>query len=350
MQSVVFFANALERHIGDEDGREKLTHLERGLDTLKNLLDGLLDVSRLDAGVVPTDVQDFPLHLMIDHIGAAYTPLAAGKGLKLTVNPCRMTVSSDRMLLERMVRNLVENALRYTETGEIRVSCIETAGTVRIIVQDTGIGIPPDQLSRIFEEFHQVGNPERDRQQGLGLGLAIVRRLSNLLGHRVEVHSDVGRGSVFSIEVPLGRKDIGMLPAARIASPVPANGNGRFAVIIDDDAIVLMGLQVILKEWGFDVLTAGSEEQALERLSRTGRRPDIIIADYRLRGGKVGTDAIRNIRERIGSAVPSVILTGETGTECQRDAAQYDLDIAHKPVTPRQLSRTLEKQLRPLAK
>jgi two-component system, sensor histidine kinase len=351
MQSVMFFANALERHIADEEGRRKLSHLERGLDTLKNLLDSLLDVSRLDAGVVQTNIQEFPLHPMIEHIGAAYAPLAADKGLKLTVSPCRMTVISDRTLLERMVRDLIENALRYTETGEIRLTCFEAGGWVRIIVQDTGIGIPPDQLSRIFEEFHQVGNPERDRQQGLGLGLAIVRRLSNLLSHKVSVHSDVGRGSVFAIEVPLGKSDAGTLPVVRTAAvPMPANGNGCFAVIIDDDAIVLMGLQVILGEWGFEVLAAGSEEQALERLSRIGRRPDIIIADYRLRDGKIGTDAIRNIRERIGSTVPGVILTGETGSECQQDAARYNLDIAHKPVTPRQLSRTLERQLRPVAK
>jgi CheY-like chemotaxis protein len=253
-------------------------------------------------------------------------------------------VRSDRMLLGRIVRNLVENAVRYTESGHVALRCRTTgAGALSIDVCDTGIGIPAEETERIFEEFHQLGNPERDRTHGLGLGLAIVQRLARLLGHSLEVRSESARGSVFTVTVPLA--EAAATAAADVAVEVAGIGCGRLAVLVDDDAIVLLGLQAAFEEWGYETLVAGSTEQAIGKLKAAGRTPDFVVADYRLRDGRVGTEAILKIRELTGTAVPGIILTGETGSECRRDAAAHGLGIAFKPITPRQLHDAVQRHL-----
>ena len=343
MQSLFFFAAALEPHVENAEGKRTLMHLERGLDALKGLLDSLLDVSRLDAGVVKPTIEDFPIALLFDHLAASYAPVAAGKGLDWCVVPCSQSVRSDRVLLGRMLRNLIENAVRYTEHGRILVDCRPVGGHLRIEVRDTGIGIPEDHLNRIWEEFHQVGNPERDRTQGLGLGLAIVRRIARLLGYRLEVTSRPGEGSAFSLDVPLGSTRPVVEPVPKPAAPIARSG--RCALVIDDDAIVLLGLQTMLANWGYEVVIAADAEQAVGRLEAAGRVPDIIVADYRLREGRVGTEAVARVRQACGRQIPGVILTGETGSECQDEVVSLGLGLAFKPVTPRQLGIALDRQM-----
>ncbi|MBP2302949.1 PAS domain-containing hybrid sensor histidine kinase/response regulator [Azospirillum picis] len=341
LQALLFFVDVLKPHVQGSQGANALMHLGRGLDALKELLDSLLDMSRLDAGVVQPNIETVPIGPLFEHIGASYRPVAAAKGLEFRVMPCDAAALSDRTLVTRMVRNLVENALRYTETGRIDLECRQAGGGLLIEVRDTGIGIPPDHLERIWEEFHQVGNPERDRNRGLGLGLAIVRRLSQLLDHPVQVRSTPGVGTSFVIALPLGR---GVERPSGPAEQATA-GRGRFAVVVDDDAIVLLGLETIFRDWGYEVLVAGSADKAVEALRRSGRRPDLVVADYRLREGRIGTEAVARIRELFDAPgqppVPGLILTGETGPECERDAAAHGLGIIHKPVTPRQLGHAL---------
>jgi len=346
MQSMFLFAEALRARIAhDERGRETLVMLERGLETLKSLLDSLLDVSQIDSGAVTAKVEAFGLLPLLQEIGTAYAPIAASKGLDFRLEAgCDAHVRSDRMLLGRIVRNLAENAVRYTESGHVALRCREAGdGTLYIEVRDTGIGIPADETERIFEEFHQLGNPERDRTHGLGLGLAIVQRLSRLLGHPVELRSEPGRGSVFTIAVP--RADASSQAAPEVVTEVARIGHGRLAVLVDDDAIVLLGLQAAFEEWGYETLVAGSTDQAIARLEAIGRTPDFVVADYRLRDGRVGTEAILKIRDLTGTAVPGIILTGETGSECRRDAAAHGLGIAFKPITPRQLHDAVHRHL-----
>ncbi|MGY0794424.1 hybrid sensor histidine kinase/response regulator [Azospirillum argentinense] len=341
MQSMFFFAEALHSHVHSPRGRDALAMLERGMETLKGLLDSLLDVSQLDAGVIEPRIEDISVKPLLDDIGSAYAPVAAAKGLDLqVVNHHDLTVRSDRNLLGRMVRNLVENAIRYTERGVIRLECHPLDGHAGIQVRDTGIGISGEQMSWIFEEFYQVGNPERDRNQGLGLGLAIVQKLSALLGHPVEVRSELGKGSVFRISVPLG--DATESPAPVL--PPRETERGRLAVLIDDDAIVLMGLRSIFQDWGYDTIVASSTEEALERLRAAGRRPDVMVADYRLREHKVGTEAILKIRELAGAPVPAVLLTGDSGPDVMQEAERHGIGVMFKPVTARLLQEALTRQ------
>ncbi|WP_236024643.1 hybrid sensor histidine kinase/response regulator [Arenibaculum pallidiluteum] len=342
MQSLFLFTGALRGHVEGERGLNALQHLEHALDALKSLLDSLLDVSRLDAGVVQPTVEVFPLAMLLDHITASYAPVARAKGLDWRTPPCPFHIRSDRVLLGRVLRNLVENAIRYTAEGHVEIRYHPEGDLLHIDVADTGIGIPTGEITQIFEEFHQVGNRERDRSQGLGLGLSIVERIGRLLGHPVTVRSEVGRGSTFSIAVPIAAQVPAGMPVRVPEAQAPLE-EGRLAVVIDDDAIVLLGLQEILKEWGYEVLGAASPGEALERLREGHRKPDVVIADYRLRNGEVGTNAIMAIRELFDVAIPGIVVTGETGPECQRDAARHGFGLMHKPVTPRQLRGAIDR-------
>ena len=340
LQSMFLLAAALERHLAPE-GREVMVHLERGLDALKQLMDSLMDVSKLDAGAVTAEPVEFELADVMDQIDSTFGPVAAGKGLDWRIDRAAgLRVHSDPALLARMLRNIVENAVRYTEAGGVRVACRVEGGRARITVADTGVGIPPDHLGRIWEEFHQVGNEERDRNQGLGLGLAIVQRLSSLLGHPVEVSSTPGRGSVFHIDLPAVAGSRAGAGAAAGAAP-RHDAAGRLALLIDDDAIVLLGLQAMFRDWGYEVLAAASGDQALQRVARAGRLPDVVVSDYRLRQGEVGTDAVRRLRAELGVELPAILLTGETGPDCQQEADALGMAVVHKPVTPRQLAAAL---------
>ena len=342
-----------------DPGHDRLDRLQHGLDVLKGLLDGLLDISRLDADIVQPQLEELNAADLLRPLDDAYAPIARNKGLNWQVIPCGATVRTDRILLGRMLRNLVENAIRYTERGRILIDCTVREDRLFIEVRDTGCGIPPDQFERIFEEFHQVGNSERDRSQGLGLGLAIVRRLSRLLDHPIEVRSRPGGGSLFSVSVPFSARPAHSAPSAATtappappateppsAPPPPATKPARrLAVVIDDDPIVLMGLETILGEWDYDVLAADSTDTALTRLEQEHRQPDVMIVDYRLRQGRVGTEAVVRIRERFGVPIPGIIVTGEIGTEPQNDAITHGLELLHKPVTPRLLEAALARNV-----
>ncbi|MBP2297894.1 hybrid sensor histidine kinase/response regulator [Azospirillum picis] len=345
LQALFFLSAALARHVGDNNGRDLLSRLDQGLDTMKGLLDGLLEVSRLEAGVVTPVLDCFTINEVADDLDAAYADQATSKGLVWRVESCDAILRTDRGLLMQLLRNLVDNALRYTEAGAIRIRCRVDGDQVAIEVQDTGIGIPPEHLDRIFEEFHQVGNPERDRMRGLGLGLAIVRRLSQLLDHPVQVRSVQGQGSAFRVLVPIAPARFTKRQAGG-ADRVPVIDRSRLAVLVDDDAVVLLGLQTVLTEWGFRVVATDSADKAMDRLSALGRVPDIVIADYRLREGRVGTEVVRRVRERYGSAIPALILTGETGADTLADASAHEVPVLHKPVTPRQLQAEVDRQLR----
>ncbi|MBF0335895.1 MAG: response regulator [Alphaproteobacteria bacterium] len=342
LQSMFLFASSLHRFVTEPKGVDALVRIERGLDIMKGMMDGLLDLSRLDVKLIEPTIDSFPLRPMLDDIVVAYRRIAASKGIDLRCGASgQLVVRSDKTMLGRMVRNLVENALRYTERGRIVLSTHVAGDTVVIEVEDTGIGIAPEQLKLIFEEFHQVGNPERDKARGLGLGLAIVQRLSAALDHPVEVRSRPGVGSTFSIAVPLAAEAV--VAAEPPAEIPPLEGSrGRQVVVVDDDPMVLLALSTLLEQWGYRVVMAGSKDDAVGQL-RSRAPPPLIIADYRLRNGLVGTDAIRGVRACCGEDIPCVVLTGETGDECVKDAESLGALVLHKPVTPHDLAFVLKR-------
>lgn len=338
LQSMFLFLEVIKPHIA-MDGLDAARHLESGLNTVRELLNNLIDISQLDAKVVRPNLKNFTIGSVIGPVIDAYAPLAAARSLELRVVHRNETVYSDPVLLGQILCSLIKNAIRYTERGHVSITCMEIGSVLRLDVTDSGIGIPSDQLELVWEEFHQVSNQERNRSQGLGLGLAIVRRISALLGHAVTVRSTPGTGSVFSIELPLGQGISSTAPA-----PVSATaGVGRLVLLVEDDVLVLTGLKAMLEQWGCAVLTAGSLDQAVEILNDDGRVPDAIVTDYRLPEGQVGTDIVLHIRESFGTDIPALIITGETDFEVGGKIAGHGLAVIYKPATPQRLYRALEK-------
>jgi len=350
VQSLLLLMEVLSTRTTDAPTRKVLGTMDRALGALKMLLDGLLDVSRLEAGAVEPARAVFPVNDLLDRIAANSRSVAVRKGLILHIMPCTAHVDSDPMLLGRILQNLVENALRYTETGRILVGCRRRRDTLRIEVWDTGIGIPADRQDEIFQEFVQVENSCRDRDQGLGLGLAVVRRLAKMLGHRVTLHSAPGQGSVFRVEVPLAEPPaVPAPPESPAPSPIPAEpeppaGGGPAVsitvLVVEDDAIVREGLRIMMEQWGHAVLAAESCAEALGFVA-AGRTPDVIVTDYRLADNRTGTEVIREMRRVVGRAVPAILVTGDTAPERLAEAEAGNFRVLHKPVVANELQRAV---------
>jgi signal transduction histidine kinase len=308
--------------------------LQTTLNSLGQLLNALLDVSRLDAGIVTIEKQAINLQEMLAGLCGEFSGSARAKGLQLALVPTSLWVESDPVVLQRILSNLISNAVRYTERGRVLIGCRRRGGKVKIQVWDTGIGIASDQLPRIFQEFYQVGNVARDREQGLGLGLAIVERSARLLGAALGVRSTPGKGSVFSITLP--RAALAPQPAAAPKTPAPAKYMPRRILVIDDDREVLDAACQLLSAWGHAVIATPSLEQAL---TAADQAPDIglILADYRLAENMTGDMAIRAVIARLGRAVPAIIITGDTSPERIREANASGFKLLHKPLDPQEL-------------
>jgi PAS domain S-box-containing protein len=348
IQAMTLFVAALKRTRSGAERQEIIAALEDSLDATGSLLNALLDVSRLDAGVLQPRISTFAVGDLLDRMELEFAPLARNKGLRLKTVMSSATVRSDPALIERILRNLMSNALRYTEAGAILLGCRRHGEALSVEVWDTGIGIADAHHGAIFEEFHQVGNPERDRKRGLGLGLAIVRRLSRLLGHEVTLRSVLGRGSVFAVELPLSHEPVGV-EAAADEHPQPAELAGTVILAIDDDPVQLKAIESVFTQWNSEVLTSTSAEDALIQLTALGRRPDAILADYRLREGRNGAGAIARVRAELDAEIPALILTGDTDPARIREATASGFELLHKPIRPEALRAKLVELLRDVA-
>ncbi len=344
LHALGLFVDAL-RGVQDEAARERLlSQVDASLDALGKLFNALLDISRLDAVVVQAKVEDFPLTRVLEKLEGEFRALAEQKGLSFRLLPCSVVVQSDPLLLERILRNLISNAIRYTETGRVSVGCRRRAGWVEVQVWDTGRGIPDEEIEHVFDEFQQLDNPERDRAKGLGLGLAIVRRLCDLLGYPLQVESAPGKGSVFCIGLPLGSAGAVVERRSSVAEP-SLQAAQRLVLVIDDEADILEGMREILRRWGFDVLVAESLQQAEQVLAACGRGPDAILADLRLRNHRTGIEAIEALQATYGAHVPGLILTGDTAPERLKIAGAAGYRVLHKPVKPARLRVALQQLL-----
>jgi CheY-like chemotaxis protein len=303
---------------------------------LHGLLSAVLDISRLDAGVVTSVPEYVDLGALVSRLAVEYEPKAASKGLEFRVAPQPLGALADPNLLERTLRNLIENALRYTGKGGVLVGIRRRNAFVRIDVIDTGVGIPADRQTEIFEEFHQLHNPGRDLEQGLGLGLAIVARLANLMGAQVEVDSKPGRGSRFSLLLPLA-SDAGQIAASQI----PKDDPGGRILIIEDNEVVLLSLEASLQDWGYETLVASSGEKALELAESEGWRFNAIVTDHRLGAGLAGSETAKEIERRANRAFPTLVVTGDTAAQRIIEIEASGFSILHKPVDPENLRRKL---------
>lgn len=330
LHSLGLFASALRNGNVDESGRRMIDQILQCTESLEQLFDNLLDISKLDAGQVAVKKEIVAVNLVLDRLRSTFAVPAEDKGIKLTVRRSRAMLLTDPTLLFRVLSNLVANAIRYTEKGGVIVACRKRGGAVSIEVWDSGIGIPPEQHERIFEEFYQINNPSRDRTRGLGLGLATVKRIVQLLDHPLRVRSIVGRGSHFSVEVPLADPNKIHSVAATIEQKVPNLIGGKLIIVIDDEESVRLGMQSLLESWGCKCITAMDADQALGSVK--GRAPDFIIADLRLRGDRNGIDAIRDLRAKLGDGIPAVLISGDTAPEQLRKVSAAGLTMMHKPL------------------
>jgi signal transduction histidine kinase/CheY-like chemotaxis protein len=323
--------------------------IQASVSSMNELFNALLDIAKLEAGILESNISEFPVNPLLRRIETTFAQAARTKRLRLTVVPSALWIRSDFILLERILLNFVSNAVRYTLHGGVVVGCRTHGEHVRIEVWDTGEGIPKDQHENIFREFYQLAANEPRRKGGLGLGLAIVQRLALLLDHEIQLSSRPGQGSRFSVTVPRA--------AVRPEEPEPGEaeilaGNpthGKLVLVVDDDELVLEAMRGILGGWGCDVVTAASLGTALEALSEVKRQPDLIISDYRLADGHSGIDTIRNIQRVIAVPVPAFLISGDTAPEPLREARSKGYYMLHKPVEPIKLRATVNRLLKPIA-
>ncbi|WP_448207209.1 hybrid sensor histidine kinase/response regulator [Azospirillum sp. sgz302134] len=334
-QALRLFHHLLTERLKDPRDRSIADKMGEALDSGEKLLHSLLEVATLDAGVVRPNITDVPVATVLEAVEREFRAAAADKGLDLRVRACDAVVRTDATLLTRMLGDLLRNAVAYTPMGGVVLGCRRRGQWLRIEVWDTGAGIPPEQLDAIFEDFVQLGNPERDRRRGLGLGLAKVRRKAALLGHAVEVRSRLGQGSVFSIMVPIAASEPKAEPATAPIVGSAAEPNGaRLILVVEDDPVQRAGMQLLLESWGHEVLEAEDGRSALEILRRSPRCPDVILTDFRLPGAMTGAQTVTGAGELIGRPIPGIILTGDTAPERIREAVAAGCRLLHKPFTP----------------
>ncbi|AZO81653.1 hypothetical protein B5U98_09540 [Bosea sp. Tri-39] len=312
--------------------------LEAALASLGGLLHGLIDVSRLDASLIPVRREPISLLRMLSGLREEFSPQAQQRGIDLRFVASNAWVESDPVLLKRILDNFLSNALRYAPGGRVLIGCRRRGGAMEIQIVDTGPGIAADQHQAVFEEFAQLDNPQRDREQGLGLGLAIVRRLGDLLGHRIGLSSAPGKGSTFSVRVPFA-------PPA-LVNPAPVRNRASRAklgiMVLDDDMPVLDGIAMLLAAWGYESFAGRDVEALCRRHAGAGQQPvHLIIADYRLGGGMSGSEAIAQLIEHLGYPVPALIVTGDTSPERLRELTATGHTVLHKPVAPERLQAAI---------
>jgi PAS domain S-box-containing protein len=346
LQSLALLNGVLKRARSQEDAAEALEQQELAISAMSRLLNALLDISKLESGAIKPDITDFKVAALLEELCAEFAQVAASKGLQLIVEPCVENAYSDPALVGQALKNLISNAIKYTQEGRVRLRTEVRGGFVRIEVCDTGIGIANDQLGYIFDEFYQVGVATNTSRDGYGLGLSIVHRVAQLLGLRIEVKSEPGVGSTFALEVPASERS----SEAAHARPKLVSASrsrplaNRSLLLVEDDPGVRNATRMFLKAEGCRIATAASLEEAITRLRET-RDIDLLITDYHLDGGRTGTEVIAAARAILGPELKAILVTGDTSSvirELQRDP---NLRITSKPINAEELLGLMESLL-----
>jgi PAS domain S-box-containing protein len=340
LHAMALFITALARRVKDPEGVEIVDSLRVAVDSMRAMFQALVDISKLDAGVTTPSPKEFPIADVLDKMRADFEAPAEGKGIRLAVVDCTATVRTDAALLESMLRNLVHNAVKFTARGKVLLGCRRRGGALRIDVIDTAGGIAPDQIENIFDEFRRLQPGRKTGTEGLGLGLAIVRRLSHLLDLPVRVRSEVGRGTRFSIEIPV----VGAARAAAEAAETPPEADaadlaGARILAVDDDEMVRGAVARILSDWGCTVETAGSPAEALSRIDLDGFRPDLLLIDYNLGAPMDGLALVTTIGQHLPKRPPAILVTGATDADAILRFESSGHAWLSKPVDSAQLRR-----------
>jgi two-component system, chemotaxis family, CheB/CheR fusion protein len=349
LQTLALLQGLLAKMVEGQGAQKLVARLDQTLGSISGMLNTLLDLNQIEAGTVRTEMVDFPIADLFDRLKDEFAFHAQSQGLDLRVVRCGLSIHSDPHLLEQMIRNLLSNALKYTEHGKVLLGCRRRGGILAIEVCDTGVGIPNEELRAIFEEYHQIDNAARERSRGLGLGLSIVQRLGSMLGHPVHVRSRPGKGSVFTIDVKLTqgetavelKQDLNGLDGVTVGGDRDAGT----ILVVEDDPEVRELLDLLLKQEGHHVATAHDGNDAVALVVRGIIRPDLIIADYNLPNGMDGLEVVGKLREQLHHPVPVIVLTGDISTGTLRRIANENCIQLNKPMKPKELSQVIERLL-----
>lgn len=338
LQTLALLNGSLRRMVAEANVAEALLQQEQAIGAMSRLLNALLDISKLESGAVKPEPADFAVAALFEELRREFASVAAGKGLKLEIDDSPVCVNSDPSLIGQVMRNLVSNAIKYTRQGLVSLSCLPAPGPmVRIEVLDTGVGIASDQIDYIYDEFYQVGVPTNSSRDGYGLGLSIVQRIVRLLQIRLDVRSEVGKGSSFSLLLPPAAN---LVASAHHAPDAPAMDAGQIGkpvvLLVEDDPAVRNATRMLLKVEGFRVAAVASLGEALEE-ARQGEPIDLLVTDYHLSGGETGTQVIAALRELLGIHLKAILITGDTSSAIRDLPRDPQLRIASKPAKAEEL-------------
>jgi PAS domain S-box-containing protein len=340
VQTLTLLNQTALRHAGPNARlADILRQQQRALDTISQLLASVLDVSKLDSGALKPAIVECPIGAILDRLRSDFGPLADEKGLRLVVDPTTDGCHTDPELLRRLLGNLLSNAIRYTASGRVQLTSAAKGNKVVITVRDTGVGIPSNEVGKIFDEFYQVDRGSQ-RPEGLGLGLSIVKRLAQLLGHEIGVESVVGQGTAFSVTLP--RATLGVTLAQAGAGAAADHATGTI-LVVDDETAVAHATGLLLELEGFDVRLANGKDEALEHVAAA--IPDVIISDYHLRGLETGADVVAAVRVRLRSNVPAIFVTGDTSKIALADAKLGNAILLSKPTNVDELLGAIQQHI-----
>lgn len=328
------------------NGRQVLAQQGRAIDAMKRLLSTLLDISKLESGAINPQPADFSIHRLFELLCNEFSTAARSKGLTLRVEPTDLHTCTDQSLLEQLLRNLISNAIKYTSAGTVTLRATPILTGIRIDVCDTGVGIPEDQLAYIFDEFFQVGVARNTTREGYGLGLAIVQRIAKLLGLRIQVQSEVGRGSTFTLE--LARTDAIHSDCSTDASAsdthLARHAPSGKVLVTEDEPSVLQATRLLLELEGYQVITASSREEALQR-GREHPDIDLLVSDYHLKEDQTGLNVISGVREQLARNIPAILMTGDTSSAMRKLPGDRQLRLASKPIDAEELLTLMDELL-----
>lgn len=331
LQTLSLLNGTLRRIVSDPDATEALSQQEQAIGAMSRLLNALLDISKLESGAIKPEPTDFTVAEIFEELRSDFAAVAVNKGLELHIGHCTGCVHSDPSLVEQILRNLVSNAIKYTQQGWVQLRCLHEAALIRVEVLDTGVGIPANQLAYIYDEFYQVGVATNISRDGYGLGLSIVQRLVKLLNLRLDVRSEVGKGSAFSLLIPLGSSAGGTVRVTSREVPARQPQISKVSVLlVEDDLAVRDATRMLLKAEGYRVTAVGSLAEALQKVRE--QTIDLLVTDYHLNDGETGIQVIAALRETLGFPLKAVLMTGDTSSAVQELPRDSYLRVASKPI------------------